>query len=561
MVLIPSLLLLSTVAVTVSGQSQNPTEIEVGKKPVILSVQNKPVETDFEVEDDLELAGDWEWQVDVNSNSSETVRVIIQHGRDTKSFVLPYSRTLNRQKNSTKASLHGRSIDLCPKEKVTKDSKLVVTLISSSEEAIEVTISAKLILDTSGWEDLDTYDRDKGQELKGRVTLSTPLVRKTAWTPNKAISSVRLSIESLENSDCFCSLVSVQQPTCPYFDSVSTATRFGTWQTISEVSTMVLNSAEFPDGFLVVLVASEKDEFCNFKNKTKCIEENGGKEKEKLQKFVRIRLEPLAGDQTRNIAVLVVLAIYLLIVATSFILSEIQFRYDYKLFEGIDSTSIIPIITFAASMVIPKDSTDNGESQEENKDNFIDMKEEGGPKKHTFKKYLSDMSAKVGDPEKEKSIYKKDTLFLGNLLLVSIFYSIAVFQLAFQSAAKHRDSGDHNVCYFNSKCQIPAGPFLDFNHFFSNFGYMVFGLIFLGIVWRKKVLFNRLLGDCNKDERNLRKASTCNMLANMENTHGVPFYSGIYYTMGAALAMEGVMSACYHICPTTISFQFDTTFM
>ena len=27
------------------------------------------------------------------------------------------------------------------------------------------------------------------------------------------------------------------------------------------------------------------------------------------------------------------------------------------------------------------------------------------------------------------------------------------------------------------------------------------------------------------------------------------------------LAMEGVMSACYHICPTTISFQFDTTFM
>ena len=72
MVLIPSLLFLSTVTVTVSGQSQNPTEIKIGKKPVILSVQNKPVETDFEVEDDLELAGDWEWQVDVNSNSSET---------------------------------------------------------------------------------------------------------------------------------------------------------------------------------------------------------------------------------------------------------------------------------------------------------------------------------------------------------------------------------------------------------------------------------------------------------------------------------------------------------
>ena len=189
----------------------------------------------------------------------------------------------------------------------------------------------------------------------------------------------------------------------------------------------------------------------------------------------------------------------------SFILSEIQFRYDYKLFEGIDSTSIIPIIAFAASMVIPKDSTDNGESQDEKKDKIINMNQE---ERHTFKKYLSDMSSKVGDPEKEKSIYKKDTLFLGNLLLVSVFYSIAVFQLAFQSAAQHRNSGNHNICYFNSKCQIPWGEFLDFNHFFSNLGYMVFGLIFLGIVWRKNVLFKRLLGNCNSDKENTRKAST-----------------------------------------------------
>jgi len=42
---------------------------------------------------------------------------------------------------------------------------------------------------------------------------------------------------------------------------------------------------------------------------------------------------------------------------------------------------------------------------------------------------------------------------------------------------------------------------------------------------------------------------------------GIPHQYGIYYTMGGALAMEGFMSACYHVCPTTISFQFDTTFM
>jgi hypothetical protein len=31
--------------------------------------------------------------------------------------------------------------------------------------------------------------------------------------------------------------------------------------------------------------------------------------------------------------------------------------------------------------------------------------------------------------------------------------------------------------------------------------------------------------------------------------------------MGACLVCEGILSACYHICPTGINFQFDTTFM
>ena len=31
--------------------------------------------------------------------------------------------------------------------------------------------------------------------------------------------------------------------------------------------------------------------------------------------------------------------------------------------------------------------------------------------------------------------------------------------------------------------------------------------------------------------------------------------------MGGALIMEGFLSACYHVCPTVESFQFDTTFM
>ena len=42
---------------------------------------------------------------------------------------------------------------------------------------------------------------------------------------------------------------------------------------------------------------------------------------------------------------------------------------------------------------------------------------------------------------------------------------------------------------------------------------------------------------------------------------GIPEQYGIFYAMGGALSLEGVLSAFYHVCPTSVNFQFDTTFM
>ena len=46
-----------------------------------------------------------------------------------------------------------------------------------------------------------------------------------------------------------------------------------------------------------------------------------------------------------------------------------------------------------------------------------------------------------------------------------------------------------------------------------------------------------------------------------QEEYGVPCQYGLYFAMGLALSMEGVMSSSYHICPTNVTFQFDTTFM
>ena len=74
---------------------------------------------------------------------------------------------------------------------------------------------------------------------------------------------------------------------------------------------------------------------------------------------------------------------------------------------------------------------------------------------------------------------------------------------------------------------------------------MVFGLTFIGIVYMKSK----------------RYAEAADNVDELLSNHGIPYLTGVYYSMGGALVMEGLMSAAYHICPTVSSFQYDTTFM
>ena len=138
---------------------------------------------------------------------------------------------------------------------------------------------------------------------------------------------------------------------------------------------------------------------------------------------------------------------------------------------------------------------------------------------------------------------------MGGLFIISIFYAVTVLQTAFAAQRMAYETGNNDICYFNSRCQIPllytVQFFLDFNHFFSNLGYVVFGLTFIGIVYMKSK----------------RYAEAADNVNDLLSNHGIPYLTGVYYTMGGALVMEGLMSASYHICPTTISFQYDTTFM
>lgn len=53
----------------------------------------------------------------------------------------------------------------------------------------------------------------------------------------------------------------------------------------------------------------------------------------------------------------------------------------------------------------------------------------------------------------------------------------------------------------------------------------------------------------------IQKYVTCFEILHFQN-FGTPRHSGLYYSMGSALAIEGLMSACYHVCPNHSNFQF-----
>ena len=97
---------------------------------------------------------------------------------------------------------------------------------------------------------------------------------------------------------------------------------------MDETTSMVLKTTNFKDGFLVVVVATESDEFCGFVKK-ECKEPRDTN----LFKRLKIRLDPVAGNETRLKGTLIIFGIFLVIIVGSFILSEVQFRYKYNMFD------------------------------------------------------------------------------------------------------------------------------------------------------------------------------------------------------------------------------------
>ncbi|CAM1301841.1 SIDT1 (predicted) [Pycnogonum litorale] len=174
----------------------------------------------------------------------------------------------------------------------------------------------------------------------------------------------------------------------------------------------------------------------------------------------------------------------------------------------------------------------------------VDMLDDAESEKDVFRTktflFVADL-----DRKPPKRTRKKSKMYHWNLLTIAVFYALPVIQLVFTYQRVSNITGNEDMCYYNFLCSYPQGSLSDFNHVYSNIGYILLGFLFLGLVWRRDLLYRRAVALNDR----------------IEKYYGVPGYFGLFYTMGIALMMEGVLSGCYHVCPNYANFQFDTTFM
>ena len=119
------------------------------------------------------------------------------------------------------------------------------------------------------------------------------------------------------------------------------------------------------------------------------------------------------------------------------------------------------------------------------------------------------------------------------LILIGIFYILPSLEFVF-----FQSQDEKVICYYNNKCKHDLGIIPAFNAILSNIFYIVYGLIFCIIV-KKTFKYNH----------------------NGISLDGLDNSPALYYSLGITLIFEGLCSATYHICPTKLNFQFDTTFM
>ncbi|KAM9269468.1 SID1 transmembrane family member 2 isoform 2-T2 [Morus bassanus] len=394
-----------------------------------------------------------------------------------------------------------------------------------------------------------------------------------------------------------CSVISIQDILCPVYDLDNNVAFIGMYQTMTKKAAITVQKKDFPsNSFYVVVVVKTEDEACGgalpYYPLSRDASPDEPVDQHNRQKMLEVMVSPTITSEAYVRSMLFCLAIFLSFyiltlligcwescrqqkrkgllaamdspsldtghtrsIPSSFLGHATYKSYSYGSFGNGSSGSAEGTMDSMGSAEVPY-----GYAGERSLENVA-----GRPRVDSLSSVEEDDYDTLADIDYDKNVIrtkqylcvadlarkdkrvlrKKYQIYFWNIATIAVFYALPVVQLVITYQTVVNVTGNQDICYYNFLCAHPLGNLSAFNNILSNLGYVLLGLLFLLIILQREINYNRAL------MRNDAHALEC----------GIPKHFGLFYAMGTALMMEGLLSACYHVCPNYTNFQFDTSFM
>uniref|UniRef100_A0A8C3GN91 SID1 transmembrane family member 2 n=1 Tax=Cairina moschata TaxID=8855 RepID=A0A8C3GN91_CAIMO len=394
-----------------------------------------------------------------------------------------------------------------------------------------------------------------------------------------------------------CSVISIQDILCPVYDLDNNVAFIGMYQTMTKKAAITVQKKDFPsNSFYVVVVVKTEDEACGgalpYYPLSKHASPDEPVDQHNRQKMLEVMVSPAITSEAYVSSMLFCLGIFLSFYVLTLLIACWESCRQQKrkgLLAAMDSPSLdtghsrsipdsflghVPYDTYgygsfengssgsteAASGSLGSAEVSYGYVGERSLENVA-----GRPRLDSLSSVEEDDYDTLADIDYDKNVIrtkqylcvadlarkdkrvlrKKYQIYFWNIATIAVFYALPVIQLVITYQTVVNVTGNQDICYYNFLCAHPLGNLSAFNNILSNLGYVLLGLLFLLIILQREINYNRAL------MRNDTHALEC----------GIPKHFGLFYAMGTALMMEGLLSACYHVCPNYTNFQFDTSFM
>ncbi|XP_072948602.1 SID1 transmembrane family member 1-like [Epargyreus clarus] len=425
---------------------------------------------------------------------------------------------------------------LCPHDSgpnITSQGRPTITLATSNPSNVSLTIMLKRV---------KNFYLQVNKEVPLKVTPSTPkyyyfsfdsdpwnstLDHRNGLLPKFNYTIPKAVLLQIDSDDDVCAVVSIQNNSCPVFDNEKDILYKGYHFTMMPKGGITVTQSMFPRGFYVVFIVKESDEECTGVTQGAAV--NGtqvyrGIPNGRVKNF-RLKVVAAVSYSDYITGALATLGLMLLVAILAPLAAYLKFSCREEVLvleeEAGPSTSAKP----------------EGSSTPIVQDDTISIDSDAGSEDELHRTLPKSLNVAGLSRARHDAHRRRSDRYFWSALTVAVVYALPVVQLLFTYQRMVFQTGDQDVCYYNFLCAHPLGPLSDFNHVYSNIGYVVLGLVFM-----LQTRCRQLNGHRHQDL-------------------GIPQHHGLFYSMGLALVMEGVLSACYHLCPNKMNFQFDSSFM